>query len=204
MTLYMVTPTGAGPIEVYDGSAACDAYLATAIGDGADAYAAADPNTRLRLLVAATRFIDRQAWRGTANAAGGTTLQWPRSGIDGIDPATVPAVIVQAVFELVAILADDPDVQSAPDAGSNVESLGAGSARLSFFRPSSVGDGNATVLPPVINQLIGWLLATADPSLMSVAGIATGTSACSDFGYCYACSGDPCFCRGPVGRSGPL
>lgn len=206
MSLFTVQPTGAAaPIEVYGGSDACDSYLAAAIGDGSDAYAAADPNTRLKLLVSATRFIERQDWRGTSTtpAVGGTTLDWPRTGIDGVDPSTVPLSLVEAVFELVALLADDPDVLAATDSGSNVSSLGAGSAQISFFRPTSITDGNATYLPPVLNQLVGQWLATSDPSA-TLAGIATGTNRHSDFRTCSVCNCDPCRCSGVPTRTWPL
>jgi len=190
---FTVSITGvSSPIEVYGGLPACDDYVLTMIGDGADAYRAltANGDDRKRLLVGATRFIDRPSWQGVATLAGGTTLQWPRSGVvnpDGspVDSASVPAAILQAVFELVALAATDPDVLSAFDSGNNVKKLDADGTSIEFFRPTSALDGTATVLPQVVNQLIGkWLataLATADTGAR---GESFGTDGCSQFDDC--------------------
>jgi hypothetical protein len=204
---FTVTPTGVStPIEVYGTTQACSDYLLSSIGDGATAFAAADTNTREVLLVAATRYIERLAWRGapTTPPVNNTTLSWPRTGITGVDPQTVPQALLNAVFELVGLIADDPGVQTAIDSGSNLQSLGAGSARLQFFRPTSADDRNATVLPQVVDQLVGQWLASADPSIAAaIAGVASGLDGHSDFGRC-TCGCSPCCCGRKRNVSWPL
>lgn len=189
---FTVSITGASaPVEVYGGLPACEDYLLSMIGDGATAFRAltAGGDDRKRLLVAATRYIDRLSWQGTATLAGGTTLQWPRTGVtdpDGtaVDSSTVPAAIVTAVFELVALLAADADVQAAPDSGNNVKKLDADGTSIEFFRPTSATDGTATVLPQVVSQLVGKWLKSASSSFAAASGTSTGSGASSWFDDC--------------------
>lgn len=208
MTLFTVAIAGTtDPIEVYNGLPAVEDYLNAAIGDGATAWRALTTGSddHKRILVAATRYFDSLFWQGDADAQGGTTLQWPRSGItlDGVpvDPATVPAAISKGINELCALIADDPDVLTQADSGSNIRSMQAGSANLVFFRPTSPGDGNATVLPTVLNRLVGRYLASASAAIAAAtAGVSTGVSRRSDFG-CW-CNASPCSCDG--GRNNRL
>lgn len=197
MSLFTVTITGvSAAVEVYGGSTACDDYLLSGTGAAQQAYASLVADDRKRLLVAATRYVDRLSWQGTANAGGGTTLQWPRTGVvnpdsSAVDPATVPPAIVTACFELVGLLAVDADVQSAPDSGGNVKRLDASGTSIEFFRPTSALDGTATTLPQTVNQLVGkWLksaLAIAAATGASYGGgqcVCTGTCSCSCSGNC--------------------
>lgn len=197
---FTVTIVGVtNPIEVYNGLQAVEDYLGSTASARVTAWNAlpVDGDERKRILVDATRYIDSLFWQGMADAQGGTTLQWPRSGItlDGVavDPATVPAAIGKGVNELCALIADDPDVLTETDSGSNIRSMQAGSANLVFFRPTSTGDGNATFLPTLINRLVGRYLASASPALAAAtAGASTGVSTRSDFGCTCDCS--PCSC----------
>lgn len=214
MSLFTVAITGiASPIEVYDGLPAVDDYLNAAIGDGATAWraliAANDADGRKRILVSATRFIDSLGWQGnpTTPPVSSTTLQWPRTGvvIDGgtaVDPNTVPAAIQQGVEELCALIAADPSVLTQADSGSNIQSMGAGPAAMSFFRPTSLSDGNATELPTVLNRLVGRYLATAALS-SALAGVASGVNSCSNFD-CSTCGCSPCCCSGSRDITSPL
>lgn len=192
MALFTETVTGGVAREVYGGLVACDAYILDMIGDGATAYQAlitADSDdARKRLLISATRYIDRQRWEGTANGFDGTTLAFPRDDLededgDEVSNADQLALVEQAVFELVAILAADADVTSSADQGSNIKSMGAGSARLEFFSPTKPGSG-ATKLPTAVHELLGdWLLSTgaAMPRVSVTGGVATGTDGCPSF-----------------------
>ncbi len=163
---FFETITGGTAIEVYGGLTACDAYLLAAIGDGADAYRAltAGGDDRKRLLITATRTIDSYDWLGVATLEGGTTLQFPRSGLTKTDGTAMSsaeqlALVSRAVFEFVAILADDPAAASAVDTGSNIQRVDAGGGvGVSFFAASSQQGGNATRLPTVVHRLIGRLL----------------------------------------------
>lgn len=189
MTLFTVTISGVvNPIEIYGGTAAAVDYLGSSSSDGAVAWTALAADARSRALVDATRFIDRQSWQGAADGQGGTTLKWPRTGVanaDGtaVDSTTVPAALVQAVFELAALIAVDASVQSAVDSGSNISAVGAGTARVSYFRPTSAATGNATVLPTVVNALVGQWLSSAVGRFGG--SVSTGTSqgsSCDDNG----------------------
>ncbi len=206
MSIFVVSITGiTNPIEVYGGLPALKDYLNATVGDGATAFRAlTTDDDRSRLLVAATRFIDAQYWQGVATGlAGGTptTLQFPRSGltnVDGsvLDPTNVPQVLINACFEMVAILADDASVAANQDSGSNVKALGAGTGRVEFFSPTSAtdGSGSATVLPTPVDRLVGrWLAAASSAIAAAFAGFATGVNPCSNFRVC-TCGCTPCCC----------
>lgn len=190
MPLHTVTVTGGTAREVYGGLTACEAYLLDKIGDGAAAFRSllAGGDDRKRLLIEATRYIDRQRWQGEANADGGTTLAFPRDALtaDGvaISNADQLALVEQAVFELVAILAGDPDVIASADQSVNIKSMGAGSARLEFFGPARLKDGSASKLPTVVQDLIGHWLAGAGGGSVIIGGIATGTDGEPSFDNC--------------------
>lgn len=216
---FTVSITGVAAVEVYGGLAALQDYLGAAVGDGAAAFRAlaSTPDDQKRLLVDATRYIDRQGWAGTPTfllpvaPSNPTTLQWPRSGVTNpdasvLDSTTVPAAILKACFEMVAILAADGSAKDAADTSSNIQSMGAGTAKLAFFRPTSLADGNATVMPSVLMQLVGQWLGSAAlaPAVM---GMSSGTTGCSQFGSggdcCSICDCSPCCCV-TFKRSGPF
>lgn len=202
MTIFLETigsdPTG---FEVYGGLAACAHYLLGSSSDAAAAFRQLVPDDQKRRLIDATRFVDQQFWQGTATGTAGgepTTLVFPRTGLTDLngqplDATNVPTLVVSAAFELTALAAADPSVVTNTDTGSNVASLGAGPAQIAFFRPSSVADGNATVLPTVIDRLIGrWL---AGVGAGAPRGVITGASRRSDFrDGCDLCRASPCCC----------
>jgi hypothetical protein len=201
MAIFVET-IGTTSFEVYGGVTACTAYLLGSASAGATAFRAlATADDQVRRLVDASRYIDEQYWQGVATAlAGGTptTLQFPRTGLTDVagqplDATNVPGVVVTAAFEMAAILAGDPDAAAAADQGSNVSSLGAGPARIAFFRPTSPADGNATVLPTVVDRLIGRWRAGARAA---ASGMATGINPVSNFrsASCSWCSSSPCSC----------
>ncbi len=174
-------------------------YIGSNFGPTYTAWMALGDTDATKTLVTATRFLDSFTWQGTATGVVGslpTSLQWPRTGVyvNGVqlDPTVVPAAIVQATFELAVMILADPGLIAQADAGSNVAELGAGPARIRFFRPSSPGDGNATRLPPQIDRLIGRFLAGAG---MAFTGMATGINPVSNFQPC-GCSVSPCGCDG--------
>lgn len=193
MSVFTVTITGvSAPVEVYIGLPAAKDYVGAMVGDGADAWAAlvddaASGPTRSKVLVAATRYIDAQVWNGAADAQGGTTLQWPRTGVtnpDGsaVDSTTVPAALQKAIGELCALIAADPDVVNQLDSSANIREVGAGSARVAYFNPTSISTGTATKLPTIIQQLVGkWLAASGG---IAVVGYSQGGNSTTDAGPC--------------------
>lgn len=191
MTLYTETITGGTATEVYGGLTACDAYLLGATGAGAAAYRAfSADDDRKRMLISATRYIDRQRWKGTANAAGGTTLAFPRDGLETVDgddatDAYQLDLVSRAAFEMAAILAADGEAASNADQSANIKAMGAGSAKLEFFGPTKTSNGTATKLPTALHELIGmWLAGSGSGASVSIAGIATGTDGESSFDDC--------------------
>lgn len=189
---FTVTITGGSPIEVYGGLDACDAYLLASPSTGAAAYRAlsAGGDDRKRLLVGATRYIDARRWRGTRNGADGTALSFPRDGLvdeDGEEASNAYQLdrVARAVFELVALAAEDSSTLAEADQGSNIKSMGAGSARLEFFSPTRTKDGTAKTLPTAVDLLIGqWLAGSTAAGSASIGGVATGTCGDSHFDDC--------------------
>ncbi len=202
MAIFVET-ISATSFEVYGGLTACSAYLLGSSSAGAGAFRAlTSPDDQVRRLVDATRYIDTQFWQGLATGlAGGTatTLSFPRTGLTDVsgaplDATNVPREVVSAAFEMAAILASDPEAASAVDNGSNVQSLGAGPARISFFRPTSEQDGNATALPTVIDRLLGRWRAAASAAA-AFAGFAGGVNPVSNFRTSCSFCGSASTCR---------
>lgn len=163
---------GSDTFEVYGGIAALTTYVNGMISDAAITWRELVPDDQARTLIGATRFIEEQVWQGTPTvpAVGGTALQWPRTGIvnpDGsaLDPSTVPPAVLQAVFELAVMIADDPVVTSALDGGSNVQQIDAGGGvGIIYFNPTSSSFGSASNLPGILDRLVGKYLSIADSS----------------------------------------
>lgn len=187
MALYTETITGGQAIEVYAGLAKVDAYLNSSSSKGAKAYRAlpAGGDDRKRLIIDATRFVDRHRWQGVANGADGTTLAFPRDGLtldgDVAADADQLALVEQAVCELVAVFAASSSAYSAADTSSNIKALGAGKARVEFWGPTRTKDGTASKLPTVADELIGrWLASGAAGAKLSLGGSSSSDS-CSNF-----------------------
>ncbi len=186
---FTVTVTSGTAREVYGGLTALDAYALDSDGEAAVAFRAlTDDDDRKRKLIAATRYIERKRWQGTANGDGGTTLAFPRDDLElnGEDASNADqlALVEEAVFELAMLGTVDESVFSAADQSSNVKSMGAGKARMEFFSPTKVGSG-ASKLPTVVNELIGqWLAGSGEMPLVSGAPSSTGTECDSYFDTC--------------------
>ncbi len=186
---FTVTITGVvAAVEVYGGSLAAVDYIGAMLGASADAWRALSADNKARSLVVATRYLDTAPWQGTATLSG-TTLQWPRSGVlnaDGtaVDSATVPAAIVNATFELAALVADDPDIVASFDTGSNVQAVNAGGGvGVVFFNPTSSRTGTASKMPVVVQRLVGRYLDAAVAGIDGAFGQAGNTT--SQFDSCH-------------------
>ena len=175
MPIFTETLTTGESCEVYGGLTAANAYLAFAVSAASTAWAAlaGTPDKQKACLGAATRMLDGLGWQGTPTGSVDTsppvttTLAWPRANVtdefgNAVSSTAVPTGIVNGCFELAALIAANPTVQDQLDAGSNVASIGGGGApEIRFFRPTSVQDGNAPVLPLVVLRLVGQYLASA-------------------------------------------
>lgn len=180
-------------------------YIGARFGPNYTAWLALSDDDKGRTLTSADDYIDSFAWKGTATGIlndNPTSRAWPRSGIDGVDSATVPDAVVKASFELAVLIMADPDLPQNLDQGSNISSMGAGPAQMSFFRPLSPANGTATVLPPIVHRLIGQWLAGAGTGLAGA--VITGINGRSDFssgcricGTAFGVTGAPgCSCGG--------
>ena len=194
---FFETLTGGAPIEVYGGLAATDAYVNAKIGKGAAKYQklieTGKHDSRKRLLIEATNYLERLDWKGARNGFDGTTLAWPRDGVTvgdvAIDPEIVPVSVVRAAFELVALFAATADAATAPNQNSNVKLIDADGTKIEFFGATTSADGTAPVLPHVVTQLIGKYLADPAPTVILLGGAlgsSSGTDAESEFDDCDA------------------
>lgn len=185
---YTVSIAGVSPDpEVYAGLAKATAYIGAAFGGEAAKWRGLAEDDKERTLVAATRYIDARDWAGTATGEDGTTLAFPRSG-DGITDSSAEqlARVEQAVCELAMLIAADPSIQQAIDQGSNIKKLDADGALIEFFAPTSVAEGTATTLPPVVQRLLGRYTAAAATGVTIAGGSSYGTDGESAFDDCDA------------------
>jgi hypothetical protein len=165
--------TGAGSLTEY--AAGSLLHAAT--------FTAATADNRARAHVAATRAFQAQRWAGTATGA----LSWPREGVtdeDGeeVSSASVPERILHGVYELALAGLADSSIFGKTSTTKNVQSVGAGSASVSFFGPTRGGR-----FPDVVMELVGWAYATSsgDVSSSGLAGsVAYGYDAASAFDDC--------------------
>ena len=164
------------------------AYIGAAYGPTYTAWLTLSDDDASRTLVSATRYLDQQPWQGKATGIGEdgspTTLQWPRSGVVvggvAIDSTTIPTEITEATFELAVMIAASPGLVNKLDQGSNVQAANAGGGTgVAFFAPTSARNGTATVLPPMIQRMVGKFLASATSSTSE--GSAGVGIACSSF-----------------------
>lgn len=130
--------------------AAAKLYVDMMFGESADTWrdlAASGSLTaddrKMQTLAAAVRFLNAQTWGADAETF---VLR------DAI------AAFATAQYELAVLIANDASVIANADQGSNIASLGAGSARISFFNPSTK---NAPKLPPSVQRLVGSYLAAS-------------------------------------------
>lgn len=169
MSIFTVAITGVTPdVEVYVDLPRARAYVGSQFSPQGVAWLGLSEEDQGRTLVSATRYLDAQAWSGTATRiAGGvaTTLAFPRTGLvrdsAPVDPTTVPPEVQDAVCELAVAIAAKPGLVGQLDQGSNLKSVsGGGGVGASFFAPSSAALGTATVMPVQVQRLVGRYLAT--------------------------------------------
>lgn len=186
--IFTVSIAGVTPdTEVYGGLPAAINYIGAKFGQTSLAWLGLSSDQQGQTLVTATRYIDEQPWDGDATGLVGTTpttLQFPRLGLKrndiDVDSTTVPPEVVQAVFELSILIAQKPTIVDQVDQGSNIQSVGGGGApSVSYFAQTSAARGTATVMPTVVQRLLGRFLATPAANL---AGGAAGTGrTCSGY-----------------------
>ena len=160
---------------------AIDAY-ATAAYHGAAWRALSDVDTKGMIAVTATRLIDRQRWIGTKTDSD-QAHSFPRSatGIEGDEDDEIPTAVLNGYFELCLALADGAEVQTEQNTAQKIQSLGAGSARIAFFREA---EGPAHRFPLIIHELFRDYLKGARFSYFAFSSGTDGVSVTAqDFGF---------------------
>ena len=141
---------------------------------------------RDRALISAFREIEKAKYVGVRTGGDAQVTQFPRDGIvncDDIDrsgDSPAPIEVQEAQMEYAFELSQDPTLETSSGSGSNVKSVGAGTAKVAFFQPGRDSSGNkGTQFPTIVQRLLGCFL--AGPSF----GVtATGTDAESSFTEC--------------------
>lgn len=174
MTVETIT-IGSSSYSVYGTEAAIKSYLAGRLGT--DAYDDASSTDRKKAHVQATRWIDREHWAGArTDPDTPQPLDFPRTGIvncdgEAVDPDTVPPEVVYATAELELIILNDASASASGSTASNVKSVGAGSAKVSFF---SAGDAQGKGGTPLPTEAWKWLSCFAAGVLPSTGGFRSG------------------------------
>lgn len=146
------------------------------------AWAALSPDQKGANLVAATFRLDLLRWKGEKTGGEGTQENaWPRTGVtykDGTPVSTteVPIEVENATILLAGSIALDASVSGSGTSGSNIQRVRAGSASVTFFRPTIPGGviQDETVLDLIRCFLEGGISA-------AVGALASGTDAESSF-----------------------
>lgn len=136
-------------------------YLGASGSEAAVAYRAlSDDADRKRKLIDATRYLNKLGYTEDYQTFAA------RDALDlGTSDGDTAFPFRAACYELAALATADPDVLLVDDQGSNIQSLNAGSAGITFFSPTSAAQGTAPSLPPTIAALIGPYLAVSEDLL---------------------------------------
>lgn len=158
-TVTIGTGPSANTYETYADVAGATTYLDASLASYSVAFRGATEDNKARSLVMATRWIDAQSWQGEKSDPD-QPLQWPRTGIAGVDPLVVPQQVVDASIILAAMLIENPALQTEISSGGAAETkrLKAGSAEIEYFRSANAFKWKNTVFPADIWALLsGWL-----------------------------------------------
>lgn len=126
----------------------------------ATAWFAANSLTQSQALVSSVRWLEQIMWLGKKTDEN-NALRWPRMDIYNVDPNSIPERLVEASFELAAMLVDTLDLQTTFQ-NPMPKSLGAGSAKVDYFRPvGQFGGTNVQILSPLpticMNLVQAWI-----------------------------------------------
>lgn len=166
-----------------------DGYFGARLG--AALWTASATLGKQQALVTAARMLDRRAtFTGTKTVAS-QALAWPRDSAtkcgEAVTDGTVPDDIALAQFELALALLTDAEIQNAANNGSNVESVKAGSAAVSFFVPTATS-GDATIFPTPVMELVHCYLDSANDATLGAPFVdGTNPDCCNErtsFGNC--------------------
>lgn len=152
-----VITLSSGEAEAIHGTlAAARMYLAMMPGPQYDAWrallgsgATAD-DAQKRTLAAAVRLLNAQVWSPAA---------------DTFAERDAIAEFATAQYELAVLIANDPTLPTLANQGSNIQSVSAGGASVTYFNPTT---RSAAKLPPILMRLVGAYLGS--PPLAAASG----------------------------------
>ena len=164
----------------YGSFAGATNYLGASGSEAAQAWRdLADDASRKRKLVDATRALNKFAYTEDYDTFA------ERDVLDlgtGDDDTAFP--FRAACYELAALATVDASILTVEDQGSNIQSVSAGGASVTYFSPKSAARGTASILPSVVMDLIGSYLAVS-ADLLDQDGGTGETGACENpFGAC--------------------
>lgn len=165
---------GAGSETVHGSLAAAQAYVDTMLGDRYETWAAlasTDLNKQKKSLVNAVRYLNSLVWQADYD-----TFAKREAFLD----AAGKSIFHNAQYELAVLIVEDSEVTDVVNQGSNIQSLGAGSASVSFFNPDTK---EADPLPPVLMRLVGQYLSASTTS-GPVGGTGQSGSSSNPFASC--------------------
>jgi hypothetical protein len=133
-----------------------------------------------RLLVRASRYLDRLPWSDDYVTFAA------RDALDLADGSVGDAAFPfrAASYELARLALEDEDVLAVVDQGSNIKSLGASGAEVEFFVPTTAHRGTAPLLPPVVASLIGSYLSVSASDVSAEGGDSDTGTCVNPFGPC--------------------
>lgn len=179
MSEVLVITTG-GSGTTYGSFAGATEYLGASGSDAAVAFRdLASDDERKRRLIDAARYLNKLAY---------TTDYTTFAARDVLDLGTGDADAAfpfrAACYELAALAAADPNVLTVEDQGSNIQSVSASGASVTYFAQTSARRGTAPLMPPVVMAHVGPYLAVNEDPLDQDGGTGDTGSCENPFGRC--------------------
>lgn len=142
----------------YSSRADADTYFADQLNTAVwDAATDADKD---KALITATRLLDRETWQGDKTDPD-QPLAFPRTGLtdldgDALPDDELPGLFLQGFWELAQAILGDVKLMTSGSTASNIQSVKAGSAGVTFFRPNE-----GTRWPDWLQTLFGPFMLSA-------------------------------------------
>ena len=166
---------GANNYSAYIDQADADAFLA-ADASRYVAWAALSDDQKKINIVTASRRLDRLNWKGTlTDPTTPQPLAWPRDsvGVSGLDDGETPQAVLDACAFLAGDLALDSSEADKLNQGKNIKAVGAGSARVEFFKPTDGPKLKGPILELLRQYLEGGVLSTAGNHATNITGLSS-------------------------------
>lgn len=157
----VITLTGGQSETIHGTYNGAIAHIAMSYGSQYDAWTALSADNRKRCLASAVRYLNAQNWS---------------DDYDTFAERDAVGAFATAQYELAVVIANDPDVVTQLDTGSNIQSVGAGGASVTYFAPTT----GSYVLPPVVHRLVGSYLARSSSAVVSISSTGCETNSFND------------------------